>query len=96
MTCTLTKLYWHKLSGKQCGGWLKNIGLILDIRESVEGLLSTNKCLGDKQNIQKPNKFDLLTNRLCPYKIKAEALDNIDVCQNHYVSISNLNLEKLK
>ena len=88
MICTLSKLYWHKLSGKQCGGWLHNIGLILDIRESVEGLLSNNKCLGDKLNTQKITKFDLMTNRLCPFKIKAEALDKIDICQNHFVSIS--------
>ena len=90
MICTLTKLNWPKLSGKQCGGWLKNISTIKDIRESVEGILSTNKCLGDYQHTRTLDKFDLLTNRISPYKIKAEALDNIDVCQNHFVSIYNL------
>ena len=90
MICTLTKLNWQKLSGKQCGGWIKNISLIKDIRESVEGLLSVNKCLGDHQNTRPIDKFDLLTNRICPYKVKGEAFDNIDVCQNHFVSILSI------
>ena len=69
---------------------MQKIGDLKDLSESVESLLFLNKCLGDKQGYENPpNKFDLLTNRLCPYNISCEALSNIDVCQTHYVSIFN-------
>ena len=84
MICTLTKLSYPKLSSTQCGGWLENIGVIQDRKDSVKALLSLHKCLGGRQDI---SKFDLLTNRLSPYQMKVEALDNIDICQNHFVSI---------
>ena len=87
MICTLTKLFWQKLSPKQCGGWSKNIGEINYIKDSVEALLASNKCLGDKQSFTEiPTKFHLLVNRLCPYQIKMEALNKVDICQNHFVS----------
>ena len=86
MICTLTKLFWQKLS--KCGGWVKNIGELHYLGDSVEALLASNKCLGDKQsNAESLTKFDLLINRLCPYQIKMEVLHNVDICQHHFVSI---------
>ena len=90
MICSLGKLFYLKLPSNHCGGSVQKIGDLKDLSESVESLLFLNKCLGDKQGYENPpNKFDLLTNRLCPYNISCEALSNIDVCQTHYVSIFN-------
>ena len=89
MLCTIRKLFWPRLPNKQCCGPVQKIGDIVNLSESVESLLSKNKCLGDKQSYVEPlSKFDLLTNRLCPYTIKKEALSNIDICQNHLVSVT--------
>ena len=85
MSCTFSKLLWQRLSAKQCGGWLENVGAIQNLNESVEVLLAFNKCLGDKQSYGEPlTKFDLLANRLCPYQVKLEALSSIDICQKPF------------
>ena len=91
MPCTLGKLLWFKLPGKQCDGTVTKIRDIEDIDESVEPILFTNKCLGDKQCYTTlPSKFDLLSNRLSPYSLTKSDLGSIDVCQSHYVSIFSL------
>ena len=91
MPCTLGKLLWFKLVGKECDGTITKIGDIADIDESVEPILFTNKCLGDKQCYTTlPSKFDLLSNRLSPYSFTKSDLGSIEVCQSHYVSIFNL------
>ena len=70
MKCSVGKLLWTSLQGRPCEGSCQVIGDILDIENSVQTLLTNNKCLGERNNqSQYISKSDLLANRLSSYNL---------------------------
>ena len=96
MKCSVGKLLWTSLQGRPCEGSCQIIGDILDIKNSVQTLLTNNKCLGERNNqSQYISKSDLLANRLSPYNLDKKILHSLDICQYHFVSILNFQIDYL-